>query len=112
MNSSDVLAELDAILNARRDADPDQSYVASLRAAGLDAILRKLGEESVETLLAAKLAERDAAQREALAGEVADMWFHSLVMLSFLDMGSDAVIDQLKQRLHRSGLEEKAARNG
>ena len=110
--SADVLGELDAILEQRRrTADPKRSYTASLYAAGLDAILRKLGEESVETLLAAKQAERDPALKESLASEVADMWFHSLVMLSFLDMKSDTVTDQLKQRLNRSGLEEKAARN-
>ena len=107
---SDVLAELTRILEARKAAgDSDSSYVASLHAKGLNKILEKVGEESVETIIAAK----DAAQsgdNSDLIYETADLWFHSLVMLSHLGENADAVLQQLAQRFGLSGLEEKAAR--
>jgi phosphoribosyl-ATP pyrophosphohydrolase len=92
-------------LQARRGADPQTSYVAQLHAKGLDAILKKIGEEATETVIAAK----DGAS-DALIREVADLWFHSLVLLTHLDLDPDAVWDELARRHGVSGLTEKAAR--
>ncbi|WOD06107.1 phosphoribosyl-ATP diphosphatase [Marinomonas sp. GJ51-6] len=106
---SDVLAELAATLEQRKNAAADSSYVASLHAKGLNKILEKVGEESVETIIAAK----DAAvsgDKSDLVYETADLWFHTLVMLSHLDIGSDAILDELARRFNLSGLEEKANR--
>jgi phosphoribosyl-ATP pyrophosphohydrolase len=103
--SDDRLAELAAVLEARKAADPGDSYVAGLYAAGLDAILQKVGEEAVETILAAK--QGDA---ERLVHETADLWFHSLVMLAQQGLGPQDVLDELGRRFGLSGLAEKAAR--
>jgi phosphoribosyl-ATP pyrophosphohydrolase len=103
--SEDILRELAAILETRKQADPDSSYVARLYARGLDAILKKVGEEAAETLLAAK--NRDP---EALVRETADLWFHTLVMLAHQGLGPDAVLNELQRRFGTSGLTEKAAR--
>ena len=102
-----ILAELAQVLEARRGADPDSSYVASLYARGLDTILRKLSEEATETLLAA----RDG-DRAALVHEVADLWFHSLVLLASQGLRPEEVLEELQRRAGVSGLEEKAARSG
>lgn len=106
---SKVLEQLAATLAARRNADPEQSYVASLHREGLNKILEKIGEESTELILAAKDFEADA-DSQALVGEVADLWFHSMVMLSHLDVEFSAVTECLAQRFGVSGLQEKAAR--
>jgi phosphoribosyl-ATP pyrophosphohydrolase len=92
-------------LQARRGADPQTSYVAQLYAKGLDAILKKVGEEATETVMAAKDGVPDALIRE-----VADLWFHSLVLLVHLDLDPDAVWAELGRRHGVSGLTEKAAR--
>lgn len=102
---NDVLDELAAVLTERRQADPAHSYVASLHAKGLDAILKKVGEEATETVLAAKGGEPAAVVRET-----ADLWFHLLVMLSHLGLSHTAVLEELARRSGRSGLAEKAAR--
>ncbi|WP_110657006.1 phosphoribosyl-ATP diphosphatase [Salinicola halimionae] len=108
---SDTLEQLAAVLDARRSADPDSSYVAQLHHRGLNKILEKVGEEATETLLAAKDVEVDDAQsRQALIGEVADLWFHSLVMLSHLDIDHREVLAELARRFNVSGLDEKASR--
>lgn len=107
---TDVLAELAATLEQRKVAGADTSYVASLHAKGLNKILEKVGEESIETILAAK----DAAvsgDKTDLIYETADLWFHTLVMLSHLDLGPEAVLDELARRFNLSGLEEKASRS-
>lgn len=104
--SGDVLAELAAVLEARKAGDPERSYVAGLYAAGLDAILQKVGEEAVETILAAK--QGDPAR---LVQETADLWFHSLVLLAQQGLGPQAVLDELERRFGLSGLAEKAARD-
>ncbi len=101
-----VLSRLAAVLEARKHADPETSYVAGLYAKGLDAILKKLGEEVTETLLAAK-----GGDRRALVYETADLWFHSLVALAALDLGPEAVLEELARRFGLSGLEEKARRD-
>jgi len=108
---SDTLEQLAAVLDARRSADPDSSYVAQLHHRGLNKILEKVGEEATETLLAAKDVEVDDAQsRQDLIGEVADLWFHSLVMLSHLDIDHREVLTELARRSGVSGLDEKASR--
>ncbi|GAA3571473.1 MAG: phosphoribosyl-ATP diphosphatase [Pseudomonadales bacterium] len=107
---SDVLMRLADVLEARKQADPDSSYVASLHAKGLNKILEKVGEECTETLLAAKDAEHSGDTSD-LVYETADLWFHSLVMLSRLGLGPDDVINELARRFDLSGLEEKAARD-
>lgn len=108
---SDTLERLAAVLAERRDADPQSSYVAQLHHRGLNKILEKVGEEATETLLAAKDVKADDEQsRQALVGEVADLWFHSLVMLSHLEVDHRAVLDELARRFGISGLDEKAAR--
>jgi len=108
---SDTLEQLAAVLDARRSADPESSYVAQLHQRGLNKILEKVGEEATETLLAAKDVEVDDAQsRQDLIGEVADLWFHSLVMLSHLDIDHREVLAELARRFNVSGLDEKASR--
>lgn len=107
--NTDVLAELAATLEARKTAAADTSYVASLHAKGLNKILEKVGEESIETIIAAK----DVAQsddKSDLIYETADLWFHTLVMLSHLDLGPDAILEELARRFNLSGIEEKANR--
>jgi len=101
----DVLAELAAELEARKAGDPDSSYVAGLYAAGLDAILQKVGEEAVETILAAKQGDP-----KHLVHETADLWFHSLVLLAQQGLGPQDVLDELERRFGLSGLAEKAVR--
>lgn len=107
---SDVLQQLAQVLEARKQADPDTSYVASLYAKGLNKILEKVGEECTETLLAAKDAEH-SGDTSNVVYETADLWFHSLVMLSRLGLGPDEVLDELARRFDLSGLEEKASRD-
>ena len=107
----DLLTELDKVLAERKSAAPDSSYVASLNAEGLHKILEKVGEEATEVILAAKdtVANGDT---EALVNEVADLWFHTLVMLSHLDLNHQDVLKVLDARMGLSGLAEKAARKG
>lgn len=107
-----VLAALYATLVERRGADPAQSYVASLYAKGPDAILKKIGEEAAETIIAAKdVPGGGEAQRVLLARELADLWFHTLVLMAAYDLPLAAVTDELARRTGRSGLAEKAARS-
>jgi phosphoribosyl-ATP pyrophosphohydrolase len=106
---NDVLEQLARTLEQRKGADPDSSYVASLHHKGLNKILEKVGEEATEVILAAKDAE-GGTEREALVGEVADLWFHSMVMLSHLGVEISAVIDCLGDRFGQSGIAEKAGR--
>lgn len=103
---SDTLQRLAEILEARKGADPDSSYVAKLYSKGLDAILKKIGEEATETILAAK-----DGDKEHLVYETADLWFHTLVMLAQQGLGPDTVLHELERRFGLSGLDEKAARS-
>jgi phosphoribosyl-ATP pyrophosphohydrolase len=107
---NDVLQQLAGTLAARRQADPAQSYVASLHHKGLNKILEKVGEEATEVILAAKDADA-GGDRNAVIGEVADLWFHSMVMLSHLGMDIEDVMRCLNDRVGVSGLDEKAARD-
>jgi len=103
--SADTLKELTRILESRKGADPESSYVASLYAKGLDKILEKVGEESVETIIAAKNGDK-----EKIVYETADLWFHCMVMLAELDLSSDDILDELARRFGVSGHDEKASR--
>jgi len=103
---SSVLEQLEVVLEQRKSAAADSSYVASLHAKGLDAILKKIGEEATETVLAAK--DGDA---EHVIYETADLWFHSMVMLSHMGISHQQVLDELQRRFGLSGLEEKAQRS-
>ena len=103
---SEVLERLARTLEARKGADPSASYVAGLYARGLDAILKKVGEEATETVIAAK-----GGEREAVVRETADLWFHTLVMLAHLGLGPEAVLSELERRFGLPGLAEKAARS-
>lgn len=105
---SDILHSLQQSIDARRNADPKSSYVASLHAKGLNHILKKLGEEAAETLIAAKDTPLDSA---AVIYETADLWFHSMVMLSHLGLSAEQVLAELERRAGVSGLAEKAARS-
>ncbi|MDQ7733489.1 phosphoribosyl-ATP diphosphatase [Halomonas sp. SpR1] len=108
---TDVLDTLNEVLKQRRHAAAEDSYVASLHHKGLNKILEKVGEEATETVLAAKDAEHGGeAERQALISETADLWFHSLVMLSHLGMDHQAVLDELARRFGISGHAEKASR--
>lgn len=107
---SDILARLEQVLAERRQADPDSSYVASLHDRGLNKILEKVGEEAVETILAARDSEL-SGNMEKLVYETADLWFHSLVMLSHLGVTHEAILAELERRFGLSGIEEKQSRN-
>lgn len=105
-----ILPALMAVLEQRkRDAQADSSYVAKLHRDGLDKILKKVGEECAETLIAAKNADAQG-DKQALIYETADLWFHTLVMLSHLGTDYRAVLQELERRFDLSGLAEKAAR--
>ena len=111
--SDDVLKRLQLVLEQRKQADPEDSYVAGLYESGLNKILEKIGEEAVETILAAKDAQNSkdgSAQRTEVIKETADLWFHSLVMLSHLNIDSSELLAELENRFGTSGLAEKAAR--
>ena len=103
--SDQTLEKLAAVLEQRKQADPETSYVASLYSKGLDAILKKVGEEATETVIAAK-----GGDTEQLVYETADLWFHTLVLLAHQGVGPEKVLNELERRFGLSGLEEKAAR--
>lgn len=105
-----VIEQLTGVLEARRGADPADSYVASLYAKGLNRILEKVGEESTEVVLAAKDHGRADVPRDALVGEVADLWFHCMVLLVHLGEPPQRVLDVLAARFGISGHEEKRSR--
>ncbi len=109
---SAILEQLEQVLAERRQAKSDTSYVAKLHSKGLNKILEKVGEESFETVLAARdfADQRTDCNQTALLGEVADLWFHTMVMLSHLNLRHDQVLAVLEQRFGLSGLEEKANR--
>lgn len=103
--SDQVLAQLAEILESRKQADPSESYVAKLYHKGLDHILKKIGEEATETVVAAKNGEADQ-----IIYETADLWFHTLVLLAHQGLGPRQVLAELERRFGLSGLAEKAAR--
>ena len=103
--SDDILQRLMTVLASRKGADPDSSYVASLYHKGLDAILKKIGEESAETIIAAK-----SGDKQQIVYETADLWFHCLVMLAQQNLDARLVLEELERRFGVSGIDEKAAR--
>lgn len=107
---NDILSQLDQVLESRKQDDPNQSYVASLYDKGLEKILKKIAEESVETVMAAKDMEHNG-DKEHLIYEVADLWFHTLVLLASQDLSSQDVTTELQRRFGLSGHEEKANRS-
>ncbi len=102
---SDVLERLAAVIEQRRLADPGNSYVAGLFDKGRDTILKKVGEEAAETIIAAK-----GGQLDEIVHETADLWFHTLVMLAEQGLGPGDVLAELERRFGLSGIEEKASR--
>ncbi len=102
---SDILKKLAVVLEERKTADAGESYVASLYAKGLDTILKKVGEEATETVLAAK-----SGDNAAVVHETADLWFHTMVMLIELGLKPEDVLVELESRFGLSGLKEKASR--
>jgi len=103
---NDTLNKLAEVLEERKQADPDSSYVAKLYSKGLDAILKKIGEEATETVMAAK-----DGQKDKIIYEIADLWFHSMVLLSQQELSPQDVLNELERRFGLSGLEEKASRS-
>lgn len=105
MSGDDVLATLAGTIAARRRAAQENSYVARLNAGGLDRILKKVGEEATETVIAAK-----GGERAQVVHETADLWFHTLVLLEHLGIEPAEILDELTRRMGTSGLDEKATR--
>lgn len=102
---NDTLNRLAELLEQRKSADPESSYVAKLYAKGMDSILKKVGEEATETIIAAKNGEN-----EHLIYETADLWFHTMVMLAQAGLKPQDILDELARREGLSGLVEKASR--
>jgi len=107
MIDANILRRLAEIIESRKQGDPKDSYVASLFAKGHDAVLKKVGEEAAETLLAAKDGDKLHIVRET-----ADLWFHCLVMLAWHGLGPDDVLAELGRREGISGIDEKSSRPG
>jgi len=103
--SNDILEQLAQTLEARKNADPETSYVAKLHHKGLNTILKKVGEEATETVIASKDGNKDE-----IIYETADLWFHSMVMLSHHGLGPDDILNELARRFGLSGIDEKASR--
>lgn len=113
MTPSDTLAHLAAVIESRKPCnggDPDKSYVARLLHRGPDAFLKKIGEEAGESIMAAKDLQHGHGTPQALVGEVADLWFHSMVALAHFGLSATDVVAELARREGLSGLEEKALR--
>ena len=102
---NDVLARLAEVVHGRNGGDPERSYVSRLLSRGEDAILKKIGEEATETVMAAK-----DGDRQRIVGDTADLWFDCLIMLEHYQLGPQDVLNELQRREGLSGLDEKAAR--
>lgn len=109
MDKTEILTQLTVILQQRKQAAAESSYVASLYAKGLDAILKKVGEEATETVMAAKDVAH-GGDKDKLVYEVADLWFHTMILLADQGLTADDVLLELARRFGVSGHEEKAAR--
>lgn len=110
--SNDILKQLDLILEARKSESPDSSYVASLYHKGTEKILKKVGEEANETIMAAKDLEYNNNQenKDHLIYEITDLWFHTMVLLASQNLSSEDIMTELQRRFGLSGLDEKARR--
>ncbi len=106
----DTLQQLDDTLTRRKLENPSEPYVASLYQGGVNKIAQKVGEEATEVVIAAKDAAADATLKPALVGEVADLWFHSLVLLNHLNLSAEDILSELQTRMGVSGHTEKANR--
>lgn len=104
--TDDVLRRLADVLEQRKQADPEKSYTASLYAGGVNATLKKIGEEATEVIIAA-----NSGEKAAIIHETADLWFHTLILLAQLDLGPDDILAELERRFGTSGHEEKAGRS-
>lgn len=102
---NDILQQLAQILEQRKQASADSSYVAGLYAKGIDSILKKIGEEATETVIAGK-----SGDNRQIVYEMADLWFHTMVLLAYQGLTPDDVLTELQRRFGLSGLEEKARR--
>ena len=102
----DILKSLDDTLEQRKQASPDASYTAKLLNSGVDSILKKVGEEATETVIASKSGKNDE-----IIHEIADLWFHTLVLLKHHNLSSEDILNELARRFGISGIEEKANRN-
>lgn len=102
---NDILTRLADLLEQRKTADPELSYVAKLYTKGMDSILKKVGEEAAETIIAAK-----GGNKDEIIYETADLWFHTMVMLAKAELNPQDVLDELARREGLSGIEEKNAR--
>ena len=102
---SDVLQQLAQVLEQRKLESADKSYVASLYAKGLDTILKKIGEEAAETIIAGK-----GGDNQQIIYETADLWFHCMILLADQGLGPDDVLSELQRRFGLSGLDEKSQR--
>ena len=112
MSNQDILDRLAAVVESRKPAnggDPEKSYVARLLHKGPDAFLKKIGEEATETVMAAKDVDH-GGDKAKLVGEVADLWFHTLVLLAHKGLSHEDVLAELARREGISGIDEKAAR--
>ena len=105
ISTTDALDALARVIEQRRGGDPERSYVARLSVKGLDAMLKKIGEEATEVVIAAK-----GGDRSQLVHEVADLWFHTMIALAAFELGPADVVAELTRRVGISGLEEHAAR--
>jgi len=111
---SDILKQLDQVLEARKADSPDSSYVASLYDKGIEKILKKVSEEAAETVMAAKDLEHsngDQKDQDHLVYEIADLWFHTMVLLASQNLSSNDVTTELQRRFGLSGHDEKASRS-
>jgi phosphoribosyl-ATP pyrophosphohydrolase len=108
-NNEDALAKLAAVIESRKGGDPDQSYVARLLHLGPDAILKKVGEEATEVVMAAKDAQHGGDASKVVL-EVADLWFHCMIALAHFGLSPADVVRELERRAGTSGIEEKALR--
>jgi phosphoribosyl-ATP pyrophosphohydrolase len=102
---SDVLQQLAQVLEQRKQESAEKSYVASLYAKGLDTILKKIGEEAAETIIAGK-----GGDKQQIIYETADLWFHCMVLLASQGLGPEDVLNELQRRFGLSGLDEKSQR--
>lgn len=102
----DILKTLDDILEQRKQASPDESYTAKLLNEGIDSILKKVGEEAIETVIASK-----SGKKEDIIHEIADLWFHTLILLKHHNLNTEDILKELERRFGLSGIEEKASRN-
>ncbi len=112
MNTHHILQQLDQILEARKNDSPEKSYVASLYNKGLETMLKKISEESCETIMAAKdLVQKPSQEnKEHLIYEIADLWFHTMVLLASQNLSSHDITNELQRRFGLSGHDEKASR--